>query len=68
MEAATYGAGEKVSGVVVTPEQVEVHVVAEYPLPRPIPALAESIRERIGMRAGDRRTVVVVEDLEIGGT
>jgi hypothetical protein len=67
-EAATYGAGEKVSGVVVTPEEVEVHVVAAYPLAKPIPQLAESIRERVGARAGGRRTVVVVEDLEIGET
>lgn len=66
-EAATYGAGEKVSGVVVTPEDIEVHVVAEYPLAKPIPELAESIRERVGSRAEGRRTVVVVEDLEMGG-
>jgi uncharacterized alkaline shock family protein YloU len=68
VEAATYGAGEKVSGVVVTPEEVEIHVVAEYPLPKPIPEIAESIRERVGERAGDRNTVVVVEDLELGET
>lgn len=67
-EAATYGAGEKVTGVVVTPQEVEVHVVAEYPLPKPIPQLAESIRERVGSRAGGRKTVVVVEDLEMGET
>ena len=68
VEAATYDAGEKVSGVVVTPDEVEVHIVAEYPLAKPIPEIAESIRQRVGMRAGDRRTVVVVEDLEMGET
>jgi hypothetical protein len=46
-EAATYDVGEKVSGVVVTPEEVEIHVVARYPLVRPIPELAESLRERV---------------------
>lgn len=68
VEAATYDAGEKVSGVVVTPDEVEVHIVAEYPLAKPIPEIAESIRQRVGTRAGDRRTVVVVEDLEMGET
>lgn len=67
VEAATYGAGEKVSGVVVTPEEVEVHVIAEYPLAKPIPEIAESIRQRVGTSARGRKTVVVVEDLELGG-
>ena len=65
-EAATYGAGEKVSGVVVTPEEVEVHVIAAYPLRRPIPQLAQNIRDNVGAHAGGRRTVVVIEDLEMG--
>jgi hypothetical protein len=64
-EAATYDVGEKVSGVVVTPEEVEIHVVARYPLVRPIPELAESLRERVSPEAGGRKTNVVVEDLEV---
>jgi hypothetical protein len=66
-EAATYGAGEKVTGVVVDPEEVRVHVVLGYPLVAPIPALAERVRERVIPRAGGRATTVVVEDLEVGG-
>jgi hypothetical protein len=46
-EAATYGAGEKVSGVVVGPDEVEVHIVASYPFVKPIPELS---RERPGTR------------------
>jgi hypothetical protein len=65
VEAATYGAGEKVTGVVVGPDEVRVHIVVRYPLPEPIPALAERIRERAASRAGGRATTVVVEDLEV---
>ena len=65
VEVATYGAGEKVTGVVVSPEVVRVHFVVRYPLPEPIPALAERIREKVRPRAGGRATTVVVEDLEV---
>jgi uncharacterized alkaline shock family protein YloU len=63
VEAATYGAGEKVSGVVVGPDTVEVHVRVPYPLPKPIPEIAEQVRQRVAPRAGGRKTTVVVEDL-----
>ena len=66
VEAATYEGSEKVSGVVVGPEELEIHIVARYPLPRPIPEIAENIRERVAPQAGGRRTRVVVEDLEVG--
>ena len=65
VEAATYEGGEKVSGVVVRPEELEIHIVARYPLPKPIPEIAGDIMERVAPRAGDRRTHVVVEDLEV---
>jgi uncharacterized alkaline shock family protein YloU len=65
-EAATYEGSEKVLGVVVGPEDLEIHIVATYPLPRPIPEIAENIRERVAPQAGGRRTRVVVEDLEVG--
>ncbi len=65
-EAATYEGSEKVLGVVVGPEDLEIHIVAAYPLPRPIPEIAENIRERVAPQAGGRRTRVVVEDLEVG--
>ena len=64
-EAATYGAGEKVSGVVVNPDEVRVHIVAGYPLAEPIPALADRVREKVASRAGGRATTIVVEDLEV---
>ncbi len=65
VEAATYEGGEKVSGVVVRPEELEIHIVARYPLPKPIPEIARDIMERVAPRAGDRKTHVVVEDLEV---
>jgi uncharacterized alkaline shock family protein YloU len=64
-EAATYGPGEKVTGVVVDEDEVRVHIVVHYPLVEPIPALAERIRERVASRVGGRPTTVVVEDLEV---
>jgi uncharacterized alkaline shock family protein YloU len=67
VEAATYEGSEKVSGVVVTPEDLEIHIVACYPLPKPIPEIAENIRERVASEAGGRKTMVVVDDLEVMG-
>ena len=64
-EAATYEGSEKVSGVVVTPDEVEIHIVASYPLAKPLPELAQQIRERIAAEAGGRHTSVVVEDIEV---
>jgi len=66
VEAATYEGSEKGSGVVVGPEDLEIHIVATYPLLRPIPEIAENIRERVAPQAGGRKTIVVVEDLEVG--
>ena len=65
VEPATYEGSEKVSGVVVGPEDLRIHIVARYPLPRPIPEIAESIRERVAPEAGGRKTTVVVDDLEV---
>ena len=64
-EAATYGAGDKVTGVVVRPDEVKVHIVARYPLAEPIPVLAERVREQVASRAEGRIATVVVEDLEV---
>ena len=38
------GERERVSGVVVGPEDLEIHIVATTTLPRPIPEIAENIR------------------------
>jgi hypothetical protein len=67
VEAATYEGSEKVSGVVITPDDLEIHIVARYPLPSPIPVIAENIRERVAPEAGGRKTMVVVDDLEVMG-
>ena len=64
-EAATYGPGEKVTGVVVGSDEVRVHIVVRYPPPEPIPALAERVRERAASIVGGRATTVVVEGLEV---
>lgn len=64
-EAATYGAGEKVSGVVVMPEEVQVHVVLQYPLVRSIPDIAENIKKKVDPEVEGRETTVVIEDLEV---
>ena len=68
VEAATYEGNEKVSGAVVNPEEVEIHVVLRYPLPKPIPEIARDIMERVAPQAGDRKVVVEVEDLEVAQT
>ena len=65
VEAATYEGGEKVSGVVVKPEELEIHIVARYPLSKPIPEISKEIMERVAPQAGGRRTTVVVEDLKV---
>ena len=65
-EAATYGVGEKVTGVVVGPDEVRVHIVVRWPLPEPIPTLAERVREKVAsLGAAGRPTTVVVEDVEV---
>jgi len=66
VEAATYDGAEKVSGVVVDQEKIEVHVVVRWPLPKPIPEIAGNIRERIVPGAAGRRTIIMVDDLEVG--
>lgn len=62
-EAATYGAGEKVSGVVVGDAEISVHVVATYPPTGTIPELADKVRERVRPGAANRPVNVVVEDI-----
>ena len=64
-EVATYGPGETVTGVIVNPDEVRVHIVVRYPLAEPIPALAERVRQRVALRAEGRAATVVVEDLEV---
>jgi hypothetical protein len=44
---------------------VRVHIVANYPPPEPLQALAERVRERVASRVGGRPAMVVVEDIEV---
>lgn len=64
-EVATYEGAEKVLGVRVTEEEVEVHIVALYPLQSSIPELAERVRQKLSPEVESRRVDVVVEDLEV---
>ncbi|AHY45554.1 Hypothetical Protein RradSPS_0271 [Rubrobacter radiotolerans] len=63
VEAATYEGGEKVSGVVVDDDSVEVHIVLNYPLPKPLPELDRELKERLAPASGGRRTTLVFEDV-----
>lgn len=69
VEAATYGAGEKVLGVIADSTKVEVHVVALYP-PAPehgsLIGLAQKVRQRVSKHAGGREVSVVVDDVAEG--
>ena len=65
VEAATYE-GRRESRGWWSARRIWRSTSPTYPLPRPIPEIAENIRERVAPQAGGRRTRVVVEDLEVG--
>ncbi|GAA4214529.1 Asp23/Gls24 family envelope stress response protein [Microbispora amethystogenes] len=58
---ATYLPGDLVPGVAVRDDVIEVHVVARYG--RPLPEVAELIRDAIGDLAAGRRTDVAIADV-----
>jgi hypothetical protein len=64
-EAATYEGSEKFVGVSVTETEVEVHIVAKYPLAKPIPELAKDIEKNVSPESEGRRISVVIEDIEV---
>ena len=64
-EVATYEGADKVLGVMVTEEEVEVHIVALYPLQSSIPVPAERVRQKVAPEVESRRVDVVVEDIEV---
>lgn len=66
-EIATYGPGEKVLGVIVTEDYVEVHIIALYPPESSIPDLVHDIRQKLMPKAESRRVDVVVEDVAQAG-
>lgn len=63
VEAATYGASEKVSGVVVEPEEVRVHVIAARHGGTPLNSLAGRIRQNAEPAAGGKAVSVTIEDI-----
>ena len=67
-EAATYGRDEKVSGVVVDPASVSVHIVAEYPREGSLQDLASRIREAVNPHALGRPVNIVIEGLYVERT
>lgn len=64
-QAATFLPGRRVTGVRITEQAVEVHVVARYGAS--LPALAASIRSDVGPFAKGQPVAVFVEDLLVPG-
>ncbi len=62
-EAATYGAGEKVEGVVVGPDQVRLYVIVSYPSSLSVLSVAKRVREAATPAAEGRVLSLIVEDL-----
>jgi hypothetical protein len=63
VEAATYGRGKTVRGVVVESESVTVHIIAEAPAGLPLPELAERVRRAV--TPAPRVLDLVIEDLHL---
>lgn len=63
VEAATYDGGEKVSGVVVDDDSVEVHLVLDYPLLKPIPEIDRDLKRTLGSKSGGRTMNLIFEDV-----
>jgi hypothetical protein len=63
-EVATYLPGRRVTGVRLTDDAVEVHIVARW-VPS-LPDLAQRVRESLTAVAGRRKVVVFIDDLEAG--
>ncbi|WP_327089866.1 hypothetical protein OIE66_04390 [Nonomuraea sp. NBC_01738] len=59
---ATYLPGERLVGVAVHEEDVEIAIIAR--LGRPLPALADEIRQAVSGLTGDRLVNVRIDDLE----
>lgn len=60
-EVATYLAGKRITGVRVTDDRIDVHLVGRYGIP--IPALAAEVRTALAHLAGGRAVDIRVEDL-----
>lgn len=62
-EVATYLPGRRVTGVRLTPEGLEVHVVARWG--PTMPEVGEAVRRAVAPMAGGLPTSVFVEDVEV---
>ncbi len=62
-EAATYLPGRKVAGVQITPDGVEVHVVARYG--PPLDQIAARIRRALGPVAPGLPVAIVFDDISL---
>lgn len=63
VEAATYDGSEKVSGVVVDDDSVEVYLVLDYPLIKPIPELDREMKNSLASVSDGRALSLIFEDL-----
>lgn len=64
-EVATYLPGRSVSGVRITDQEVEIHIVARWG--DNLPAVAEAVRRAVKPVTGGLRASVYVEDIEVPG-
>ncbi len=62
-EVATYLPGRRVSGVRLTDDEVEIHIVSRWGLN--LPEVADAVREAVRPVAGGLRVSVYVEDIEV---
>jgi hypothetical protein len=58
---ATYLPGARLPGVALRDHEVEIAVVARQG--RPLPEIAEEVREAVGGLVGDRPVHVIIDDL-----
>ncbi|GAA5041961.1 hypothetical protein GCM10023259_011200 [Thermocatellispora tengchongensis] len=63
---ATYLPGVKVSGVAVRDGEIDIAIVARYG--RPLPEIADEVRDAVAPLAGGRRVNVAIDDLELPET
>jgi uncharacterized alkaline shock family protein YloU len=62
-QVATYLPGRRVSGVRITPSEVEVHVVARYGAS--LPDVGTAVRDAVRAVVGARTVSVFIEDVEL---
>jgi hypothetical protein len=61
--AATYLPGRRINGVRMTPDELEIHIVASYGVN--LPNVAAEVRARVQGIVGSRRVSVYIEDVAL---